>query len=194
MHEQLVEAPADPGTTDVVTPEFDLSEMLLGDVSWAVLGEIVLRTAVMYAYTLGIIRVVGKRGVGQLSPFELVIIVALGSAVGDPMLYLDVPLVHGIVVITVVVLLQRALEELTEDRRSVERLLEGTPRRLVLNGDIDRKALEAEQLSESELFVALREQGIEHLGQVRLAYLEPSGRISVFRADLARAGRSVLPD
>ena len=45
----------------------------------------------------------GKRGMGELSPFELVIIVALGSAVGDPMFYADVPLVHGIIVITVVV-------------------------------------------------------------------------------------------
>jgi uncharacterized membrane protein YcaP (DUF421 family) len=173
--------------------EFDLERMMIGDFSWVVILEIVARTTIMYVYTLFVVRVLGKRSLGHLSPFELVIIVALGSAVGDPMIYPDVPILNGIVVITVVVGLQRLLEEVTEKRHGIEKLLEGTPRRLVVDGTVDQGALEAEQLSEAELFTGLREKGIEHLGQVRLAYLEPSGMISVFKTENARAGRSVLP-
>jgi len=175
--------------------EFDPIRMLVGDFSWEFTLEIVLRTVIMYAYTLAVVRVLGKRGLGHLSPFELVIIVALGSAVGDPMFYADVPLIHGIIVITVVVALQRVLEEVTERAPRLEALLESKARRLVEGGVVDEHALRREDMSETELFSALREREIEHLGQVRLAYLEPSGMITVFKAEEPAArGRSVLPD
>jgi uncharacterized membrane protein YcaP (DUF421 family) len=172
----------------------DLQQMLIGDFSWLVIFEIVIRTVLMYLFTLGLLRLLGKRGVGHLSPFELVIIVALGSAVGDPMIYPEVPLIHGLVVLVVVVALQRLLEELTRRGGAVEALLESTPTLLIHEGEIDEDALERENLSEAELFTALREQGVQHLGQVKLAYLEPSGRVTVFKATMARPGRSVLPD
>jgi uncharacterized membrane protein YcaP (DUF421 family) len=174
----------------------DFGRILFGDFSWSFTLEILVRTVVMYLYTLAIARVLGKRGLGHLSPFELVIIVALGSAVGDPMFYPDVPLLHGILVITVVVILQRVLEEFTERSRPLEILIESKPRRLVADGVVDAEALDKEELTQAELFTALRENGIENLGQVRLAYLEPSGSISVFKfeGDSARPGRSVLPE
>jgi uncharacterized membrane protein YcaP (DUF421 family) len=176
--------------------EFDATRMLVGDFSWSFTLEVVLRTVVMYSYTLAVVRILGKRGLGHLSPFELVIIVALGSAVGDPMFYADVPLLHGIIVITVVVALQRALEEITERSPGLEVVLESKARLLVNSGVVDMQAMEKEDLSETELFSALREREVEHLGQVRLAYLEPSGVITVFRTDdaVAQRGRSVLPD
>jgi uncharacterized membrane protein YcaP (DUF421 family) len=176
--------------------EFDPIQMLVGDFSWSFTLEIVLRTIVMYSYTLAVVRVLGKRGLGHISPFELVIIVALGSAVGDPMFYADVPLLHGIIVITVVVALQRALEEITERSPRLEMVLESKARLMVDHGVIDEEALEREDFSETELFSALREREIEHLGQVRLAYLEPSGVITVFKVegDHVPRGRSVLPD
>jgi uncharacterized membrane protein YcaP (DUF421 family) len=176
--------------------EFDLGEILVGDFSWEFTLEIVFRTVVMYSYTLAVVRFLGKRGLGHLSPFELVIIVALGSAVGDPMFYPDVPLLHGVVVITVVVALQRLLEELTERSEPIETFLESKARRLVGGGVIDEEAMEHEDLSERELFSALREHQVEHLGQVKFAYLEPSGVITVFKVDddAVPKGRSVLPD
>jgi uncharacterized membrane protein YcaP (DUF421 family) len=173
----------------------DFGRMLFGDFSWSFTLEIVVRTVAMYLYTLAVVRVIGKRGLGHLSPFELVIIVALGSAVGDPMFYADIPLLHGLIVITVVVALQRMLEELTERSRGLEVLLESKPRRLIAAGVVDSEALGKEDLSEAELFTALRENGVDNLGQVKLAYLEPSGSISVFKFedDSARPGRSILP-
>lgn len=172
----------------------DLNRIFWGDMSWALAGEIALRTAVMYLYTLAVVRVMGKRGLGQLSPFELVIIVALGSAVGDPMFYTDVPLIHGLLVITAVVALQRALVHLTERNQTLERMIESVPVLLVSDGRIVDAALDQEDLSEAELLMALRQNGIEYLGEVRRAYLEPSGQLSVFRAEPPyRPGRSTLP-
>lgn len=147
----------------------------------------------MYLYTLVLVRLLGKRGMAQLSPFEMVIIVALGSAVGDPMFYADVPLIHGMIVVTVVVGLERLIVRLTEQNRWLERVVESTPVLLVADGEIVRAALDHEDLSEAELFMSLRQNGIEHLGEVRLAYLEPSGHISVYRTEKPRAGKSVLP-
>ncbi|HEY5889735.1 MAG TPA: DUF421 domain-containing protein [Acidimicrobiia bacterium] len=175
--------------------EFDLVRILFGDdFSWVFLVEICFRTAIMYLYALVLIRFLGKRNLGQLSPFELIIVVALGSAVGDPMFYPDVPVLHGMVVITVVVGLQRLLEEVTERSPRAETLLESTPRLLVTGGVLDEEALGKEDLTKREVFSALRNHGIDNLGQVRLAYLEPSGIISVFKFDQAIPGASVLPD
>lgn len=177
--------------------DFDPVRMFLGDdFSFGFTIEIVFRTTIMYLYTLGIVRVIGKRGLGHLSPFELVIIVALGSSVGDPMFYDDVPLLHGIVVITVVIFLQRMLQEVTERSPKLEEIFESKARKMISDGELDREALEKENLSERELFSALRQREVEHLGQVRLAFLEPSGEITVFKVDddATKKGRSVLPD
>ena len=173
----------------------EFQRIFLGDLSILLVLEIFLRTAVMYLYTLTFVRILGKRGMGDLSPFELVIIVALGSAVGDPMFYPDVPVVHGLIVITVVVGLQRTLVKVTEQHKGLERLIESEPVLLVRDGQLLLEAIDDEDLSESEVFIGLREQGIEFLGEVRRAYIEPSGKISVFKeSSPSDLGRSILPD
>ena len=151
------------------------------------------RTLFLYVYTLGLVRVLGKRGMGELSPFDLVIIVGLGSAVGDPMFYADVPLMHGMIVIAVVVGLQRILVRLTQKNRTLERLVESAPVLLVADGEVKSAALKDEELSEAELFMYLRMAEIEHLGQVRMAFIEQNGHVSVFRTEHGGTGKSVLP-
>lgn len=168
---------------------FDLERIFLGDKPLLYALEILFRTAVIFLYTLLLLRWMGKRGMSQLTPFEFVLIVALGSAVGDPMFYPDVPLLHAMVVVTGVVLLQRGLVRLTERNERLERFVESAPTALVRDGRLDLRNLHREGLSHAELFEALREQGVEHLGQVRRAYLEPSGKVSVF----AFAPREALP-
>src|SRR5687768_8186714 len=91
---------------------FDFQRIFLGDLPLEFALEVAFRTAFMFAFTVILVRLLGKRGMGQLSPFELVIIIALGSSVGDPMFYPDVPLFHAMVVVTVIVISQRALVRL----------------------------------------------------------------------------------
>lgn len=172
----------------------EFERIFLGDLTWSLVGEILLRTAVMYLYTLGLIRLLGKRGLGQLSPFELLIIVALGSAVGDPMFYPEVPVFSGLIVITTVVLLEKVVVLLTERNRSVERALESEPVLLVHDGQLQKDRIGREHLSIPEVEMRLRLAGVEYLGDVRRAYLEPSGQVSVFWTEpRSGRGRSILP-
>jgi uncharacterized membrane protein YcaP (DUF421 family) len=150
----------------------------------------------MYAYVLFVVRLLGKRGMGQLAPFDFVIIIALGSATGDPMFYPDVPLLHAIVAITAIVLFTRGLVYLTQRYRRVENLMSATTARLVRDGVMDLAAMRREVIARSELFQALRSNGLEQLGQTERAYLEQTGKISVFQqpADAPRPGIPLLPE
>ncbi len=94
---------------DLATIYSELYRIFLGNESFLFFLEIIFRTTIMYVYMLCAIRYVGKRGMGQLSPFEFLIVILLGSAGGDSMFYPDVPLLHAILTITVVVLLQKLL-------------------------------------------------------------------------------------
>lgn len=174
--------------------EFDLYRIMLGDKPPWFLLEVTFRTVVIFGYTLVLLRWMGKRGMGNLTPFEFAIIVALGSAVGDPMFYDDVPLVHTMLVIAIIVGMQRLLAYFTEKNEWLEQVVESTPRLLVADGVIDIANLHSEQLSRDELFEALRQQGIRHLGQVEVAFLEPSGKLSVIRPTHDRDGLSILPE
>jgi hypothetical protein len=137
----------------------------------------------------------GKRGMGQLAPFDFIIIIALGSAVGDPMFYPDVPVLHALVAITAIVLFTCALVRLTQKNRRLQDFLSARAERLVCDGVLDLKAMEREGVSRAELFQGLRAGGLEQLGQVERAYLEPSGRISSFLQppEAARPGIPLLP-
>jgi len=158
----------------------DLKRMFIGDLPWTFTLEVAVRTLFMYLFALILIRLLGKRGMGQLSPFEFVIIIALGSAVGDPMFYPEVPLLHGMVVLSVVVLMERSLVFFVHRSETVESFIEGAPRGLVIDGRLDLEGMQIESISREEMFAVLREAGVEQLGEVKRAYLEQSGKISTF--------------
>ena len=143
--------------------------------------EIVFRTVVMYVYTIFLARLVGKGGIGQIGPFEFVLVIAVGSAAGDPMIYPDVALLHGIAAITVVILLHRLTTAVLNRHRRLEHRLEGEPLLVVDNGTVREEQLGAGALTKRELFSLLRQAGIRHTGEIEYAWFEPSGHLSVFR-------------
>lgn len=176
---------------------FDLQRIFIGDISPLFLLEIVFRTAVLFVFLLVMLRSVGHRGLGQLSITEFALIIALGSAVGDPMFYPDVPLLHGMLVIFLIVLFQRIVAGLTMRDKQVARLVDGVAHRLVVDGEIDWAGLKRARLTEGELYGELRQEKIQYLGQVRRAYLETDGELSVFRYDDDEAhhtGKSLLAE
>lgn len=158
--------------------------------------EVVLRTTVMYLYTILLARVVGHDAIGQLGPFEFVLVIAVGSAAGDPMFYPDIGLLQGIAVITVVMLLHRGTGYLTAHSRTVEDIVQGEPVLVVKDGEIRETAIGAGRLSRGELMALLRDKGVRDTGEIECAYLEPSGSLSVFRRNTGteRRGQSTLPD
>jgi len=174
---------------------FDLGRMLFGDEPPLFLLEIAFRTIAIYLYTLALIRWVGSRSIAQLSLVEFLLVIALGSAVGDAMFYPDVPLVHCIVVITIVVLLDKALSFLVTRSPRLEDIIEGRSVEVVRDGLINRRVLDKSKLGHDELFEQLRLNDVEDLGQVRAAYLETNGLLSVFKNDPDRRqpGLSIDP-
>ena len=179
---------------ETFTP-FDFHRIFFGDAPLLFLLEIIFRTLVMYSYTVFLLRILGKRGMGQLSMLELAILISFGSAVGDPMVGAEMPILHGIVAITTVTIFQIALEKLINSRPLVESVMEGKPSAVVKDGIIDWQAMTKNNISQEDLFRALRQKDIEQLGEVKTALFETSGGVSVFRQSRANTwpGLSTLP-
>jgi uncharacterized membrane protein YcaP (DUF421 family) len=175
---------------------FDLQRIFFGDFTWGFALEVIFRTVLLYLYALFLSRfVMGPRGVGQLSHFEYLIIIALGSAVGDPMFYPDIPLVHGILVITLILAMHRATVWLSNKNEHIEAFIEGRPLRLVKDGQIDLDGMNQAALSREEVFMELRLDGIRQLGEVERAYMEVDGKVSTFPfdTDQIRPGLPIVP-
>ena len=174
---------------------FDLHRMFIGDLPWTFTFEIVVRTVLMYVFTLLLIRLLSRRAIGQLSLIEFFLVIALGSAVGDPMFYPDVPLLHGFTVITTVVILNRGLNSLMARNETAERIIEGAPASLIQEGKLVLSNLRRYSLSQEELFEFLRAQGVENLGTIREAYFEQNGQISIFpyKTEQKQAGLRIVP-
>jgi uncharacterized membrane protein YcaP (DUF421 family) len=172
----------------------DWKRMLIGEESPLFLLEIAVRTAIIYGYTLLLLRWLGSRTVGQLSNVEFLLVIALGSAVGDAMFYPDVPLIHSMLVVTVVVGANKLLDLVIARSAPAERMLDGKPRQAIRDGVVMRDFLDRASISRHELFQELREKGIEQLGEVRRAYIEKDGKVTVFKyRQEARPGLPIVP-
>ncbi|WP_449040601.1 DUF421 domain-containing protein [Paracoccus sp. (in: a-proteobacteria)] len=172
---------------------FDLQRMFLGDHPALFYAEILFRTVVIYAYTLTLIRWIGGRSVAQLSMVDLLLVIALGSAVGDATFYPEVPLFHAMLVITLIVGLNKLLDTLIERYNVAKRIIDGRTIPVVVDSRILCDALAHRDLSPLEIKSMLRVQGISNLGQIEVAYLEAGGGLSVFRRAQAIPGLPIVP-
>jgi len=159
---------------------FDWDRVLFNELPSNFLLEVIFRSLVMFIVLILALRITGKRGVKQLSIFEVVIIIALGSAGGDPMFYEDVGLVQAIVVFIVVISLYRLVTWLVGKSKWFQTLIEGKTVWVIEEGRFSIEKFAKEDLAQDEFFSELRVESIEHLGQVQNAFLEPSGEISIF--------------
>ncbi len=162
------------------SPDFDWKELMLGGEDWSFLPETVLRTLIMFIVILTSLRLLGKRGVKQLSVFELVVIIGLGSAAGDPMFYKDVGILPALIVFTMVVGLYTLVTYMIGKNKKFERLVEGKPVCLIKNGVFSIDNFKKEMLGEDEFFAELRLESVSQLGQIEQAIVESSGSISIF--------------
>lgn len=178
---------------ETVADIIDWDRMLWGDEPRIFLLEIAFRTAVVYIYTLTLLRWLGSRTIGQLSTIEFLLVIALGSAVGDAMFYPDVPLLHALLVVTVVVVANKGLDVIIARSQQAERAIDGIPEEAVRNGVIWIEFMKKGTLSDNELFRQLREKGVQNLGEVGHAYLETDGTMTVFKARDPKPGLPIVP-
>jgi uncharacterized membrane protein YcaP (DUF421 family) len=149
--------------------------------SWSVLLDITVRTTIVYAALLGGIRLTGQRQLGQMSPFDLVLLLIIANAVQNAMVGPDTTLVGGLVAAAVLLFWHQVIDRLRRSSRRVSRLLGGEGVLLINRGHVLPDHLRRAGVTPDELLQALREHGVPTADQVRLAVLEPDGAISVIR-------------
>jgi len=141
--------------------------------------ELVLRAAVVYAFLLALLRLTGKRQIGQLAPFDLVLLLVLSNAVQNSMNGGDNSLVGGLLSATTLVALNYAMSYATFRNKRLESLIEGRPQVVIHNGRIFEDVMHRAKLTHHELSAALRQAGCSCPEDVHTAVLENNGSISV---------------
>ena len=178
------------------TKTFSWKELLMGSEEWSFLMETAFRTLIMFSVVLIGLTILGKRGVKQLSVFELVVIIGLGSAAGDPMFYKDVGLLPAFIVFTIVIGLYVLVTYFVGKNKEFEHLVEGKPDLLVKEGMFAIENFKKEALGQDEFFAELRLRGVSQLGQVETAIIETNGGVSVFfyAESEVKYGLPIMPD
>jgi uncharacterized membrane protein YcaP (DUF421 family) len=148
--------------------------------------EKVIRSAVVYLFLLAAFRLAGKRQLGQMTPFDLVVLLIISNVVQNALIGNDNSLGGGLGA-TVILLLNAVLAWLTFRHKRVERVVEHSPTVLVKHGQILRENLRRERLSLPELRAALRREGVVSFRNVRYVILEEDGHLSVIARGSASA-------
>lgn len=141
--------------------------------------EFIVRAVVVYAFLIALLRLTGKRQVGQLAPFDLVLLLVLSNAVQNAMNAGDNSLVGGLLSATTLVGLNYAVGFATYRSKRLERLIEGRPQVVIHNGRVFEDVMARAQLTHHELNAALRQAGCACADDVQTAVLENNGAISV---------------
>lgn len=160
---------------------FEITRILVADTPWHFLLEVVLRSVFMFIFALVIMRFLGRRAIHQLTSFDLLLIIALGSAMGDPMIYPDVAVLWSVFGITSIMVLYRIQNALANRYSWYEDLTEGSPVKIITDGILDSNELKRHTPTQDDLFLLLRNEGVRSLGEVEAAYLERDGSLSVFK-------------
>lgn len=148
-----------------------------------VLAGIVLRTAVIYGVVLLGVRLAGKREVGQMTPFDLTLLLLISNAVQNAMTGPDTSLAGGVVAAATLLIVNYFVGELSGVNRSFRKLVQGEPSLLVHDGQVISSHMAQEHVSMDELQRAMREHGIATCHDLALAVLEVDGSISCLKYD-----------
>lgn len=141
--------------------------------------ELVVRAIVVYVVLLFLIRLTGKRQIGQFSPYDLVLLLILSNAVQNSMNAGDNSLVGGLIIALTLVTLNYLIGLLTFKNKRIEAFVDGRPQVLIHDGKLFEDVLVNATITRAELMSSLRESGYFSIGEVELAILENNGRISV---------------
>src|SRR3972149_401805 len=145
--------------------------------------SIVARTLIVYLALLAGLRLAGKRELGQMTPFDLVVILLIANAVQNAMVGPDTSVTGGLIAAGVLVTVNYGLAAARERLPWLRRAVEGTPTLLINDGRFVQEHLRREGLEENDVLMAIREHGVADLKGVRMAVLEVDGSISIVPTD-----------
>ena len=166
---------------DILVPELPLIEKII-------------RPIIVYFFLLLLIRFGGKRELGSMTAFDIIVLLVLGNAVQNAIIGEDYSLSGGLIDATVLMFCNYIMVRFSYRSARVQRLVEGTPTLLVRNGKMVVKNLAKEAITEDELRAKLCQRGFEELAEVRLAILETDGTLSVERTRPVKEEQKELSD
>ena len=137
------------------------------------------RSILLYIIVLIVMRLMGKREIGQLQPFQLAISILIADLASIPMAETGIPITNGIIPILVLLVMHLIISMINLKSNRAREIICGKPRILIYRGKIDEKALKQERFSINELEEKLRSNNIMNLGDVEYAILETSGEVTV---------------
>ena len=140
-----------------------------------------VRVSIIYILVLVVMRIMGKREISQMQPFELVIAIMIADLASVPMSDTGIPIFNGIIPILALLLFQLIISIINLKSIRLRQIICGKPQILIYRGKIDEKALKKEKITINELQERLRQNNIFTLGDVEYAILETSGEISVIQ-------------
>jgi uncharacterized membrane protein YcaP (DUF421 family) len=140
---------------------------------------IICRAIIIYVVVLFVFRVMGKRQIGQMQPFELVLTLVIADLATIPMAEVSVPVLHGIVPLLTLVLIHFAISLISKISPRVARFISGKPVIVINPKGIDYKAMKELDVSVDDLFEGIRGQGYFSLEHIQYAIMETTGKLSV---------------
>ncbi|HQA60404.1 MAG: DUF421 domain-containing protein [Tepidanaerobacteraceae bacterium] len=141
------------------------------------------KAVILFTVSLVLVRFMGKRTVAQLSPFDLIFMIVLGSAIAIPLEERDISLVLGVFPVVITALLNYLLAILITKNRKIENFIQGTSRVLVRKGEVILGNLKKERITMTDLLILLREKGVTDINEVEEATIEPNGKLSVIKKE-----------
>jgi uncharacterized membrane protein YcaP (DUF421 family) len=155
--------------------------------------EIVIRAAVMYAFLWGVTRAVGRSTLGELSTFQLLLYVTMGDLVQQAITQQDYSLTGGILAVSVFALFTSSLNWAQWRFPRLRPLVHGLPVVVMRDGHMLEASMRQQKLTDTDLAVEARQQGIRDFAEVELAILEADGKVSFFKRE-SGGGDDGAPD
>lgn len=150
---------------------------------WVHIPILVVRTLITFFTVLVVVRWTGKRSIANLAPFDMAMVIMIGEVAAIPVSELRVDLLHGILPVFLIGGLHVLMTTLSVRSKAFERFTEGKPTLLVKNGKVLHKNLRRERVSMDDLMTALRHKEVTRVSEVREAWIEHAGGVSVIRTD-----------
>ncbi len=155
---------------------------------------IIFKTVVIYFLILVLVRIMGKREIGQLSPFDFVIAIMIAEMAVMPIEKDEINLIQGVTPIILLVILELIIAYVSLKSNFLRGIISGRPQILIKNGEIEYNSLKKTRYNINDLLMQLRFKDVFNIDEVELALLEPSGELSVVRKSDSQYGFPVVID
>jgi uncharacterized membrane protein YcaP (DUF421 family) len=149
----------------------------------ALILSIILRTLIITGILLIVIKWLGSKGIGQLTTYQLIIILSLGNIVGEPMINSDTSIVTMITAVIIIITVFKLLDYVTAKNKRIEKIINPNVIPLVKDGNIDKEGLKKARIGIKEFESYMRSAGIRDVSEIEQSNLEINGQVSFIKKD-----------